>query len=319
MTRKFHAALCSVSAALALLLAGCSATPTPESKPVNPDTLQVVATFSVIADIVQEIGGEHVQVHSIVPLGAHPHEYTPLSEDIKRTTDASLIFWNGLNMELGDGWFESLLEVSGHSIGDSNVIEVSTGVNPMYLTEESSGEHEVNPHAFLDPNVGMMYVKNVLDAFVQADPKNAAFYEQSAEQYLAELSTIDADYREKIMNIPPEHRFLVTSENAFQYMAQRYGLDVGYIWAIDTEDTATPHQLNRLIDQLSSRQIPALFVETNADPRPMEMVSEETRIPIFGDIFSDELGSPGKTGGTYLGMLRHNIDQISAGLGGNTP
>src|SRR5699024_1817017 len=145
--------------------------------------------FSIISDIAENIAGDEVDVHSIVPLGVDPHEYTPLSDDIKATTEADLVLWNGLNMEVGDGWFESLTEVADKNIDDDNVVEVSSGVEPMHLTD-AGGESEINPHAFLDPNVGMIYAENIRDGLIEVDPDNAEYYRDNAEEYLAELREI---------------------------------------------------------------------------------------------------------------------------------
>src|SRR5690625_1634133 len=194
------------------------------------------AAFSGVADIAANIAGPDASVHSIVPLGVDPHEYTPLAADIEKTTTADIVFFNGLNMEVGDGWFNSLIETAGKELDSEQVIEVSAGVEPMYLTHADGSEHEINPHAFLDPNVGMTYAENIRDGLVAIDPDNAAAYEERAEKYLAQLQEVDADYQERLGEIPAAQRVLVTSENAYQYLAERYGLTTGYIWAIDTEE-----------------------------------------------------------------------------------
>lgn len=290
------------------VLSSCSTADASDSGEVR-----VVATFSIISDIAENIAGDEVDVHSIVPLGVDPHEYTPLSDDIKATTEADLVLWNGLNMEVGDGWFESLTEVADKNIDDDNVVEVSSGVEPMHLTD-AGGESEINPHAFLDPNVGMIYAENIRDGLIEVDPDNAEYYRDNAEEYLAELREIDSDYDERLGEIPEEHRLLVASENAYQYMADRYGLTPGYIWAIDTDEQGSPQQIAELVELIKQRDVPAVFVESNVDTRPMETVANEADVEIAGTIFSDELGEPGKDGGTYVSMLEHNLEIIHAGL-----
>lgn len=277
-------------------------------------TLQVVATFSVIHDIAEAVGGENVDVHSIVPLGVDPHQYDPLGEDIQATTDADVLFWNGLNMEVGEGWFERLVDISGKDLDGQEVVEVSEGVTPKYLTGEDGEESEINPHAFLDPQVGMIYTENIRDGLIAADPDNAETYEANAADYLAELASIDAEYTERINDIPEDDRVLVTSEHAFQYMVDRYGLGAGYLWAIDTEEQGTTDQINSLIEFVNEREVPALFVENNVDRRPMETVSEETGVQIAGVVYSDDLAEPGEDGDTYLDALRTNINHIHNGL-----
>ena len=312
MTKRSRALRTSVgalaAAAAMVVAAACGA----EEGPGVDGAVQVVATFSIVADIAEAIGGDAIEVHSMVPIGTDPHEYTPLPRDIAKTTDANLVVWNGLNMEMGDGWFESLLDISGKDIDSEGVVEASVGVDPKYLTASGGTQSQVNPHAFLDPQVGMVFAENIRDGLIAVDPDRSEIYTQNTEAYLAELTEIDQQYVELVGEIPEENRVLVTSENAYQYMADRYGLDTGYIWAIDTEEQGSPEQINSLVKLVKDRQVPSLFVESNVDTRPMETVSRETGSPIFGTIYSDELGA-----GSYLAMLRHNITSIHDGLAGD--
>lgn len=309
MIRRLGRPFTAVVVALTLTACGASA-----ENPQDTDTIQAVATFSIVYDIVNQVGGNAVSTHSIVPLGTDPHEYTPLPQDIQKTTDADIVFWNGLNMEMGDGWFESLVDVAGKNLDTPQVVEVSTGVTPQYLNSRNGRESEINPHAFLDPKVGMVYTENIRDALISVDPGRAHVYETNADNYLDTLDGIDQMYTELIAQIPPEHRVLVTSEHAYQYMVDSYGMEAGYIWAIDTDEQGSPEQINALVDLVRDRNVPALFVESNVDRRPMETVAAESGVEIFGTLFSDDLGSPGKDGGTYADMLRFNITQIHAGL-----
>lgn len=270
--------------------------------------LQVVTTFSIIDDIVNNVGGERVETHSMVPIGTDPHEYRPLPLDIQKATEADIIFYNGLNLEEGDGWFQGLIENVGKN--PNQVILTTEGVEPKYLTAKDGSEDEINPHAFLDVNVGMIMVENVRDALVKIDPDYKNVYEKNATNYLEELKKIDKEYVEKIANIPEDNRILITSERAYQYMTDRYGLDAGYLWEIDTDEQGTPEQITSLIKLIKEKQVPALFVESNVDPRPMETVSKETGVPIADKLFSDELGKPGEEGDTYIKFLRYNIEKI---------
>ncbi len=304
----------AVVTALALLtLTACSATDG-ASGSKNDGALRVVATFSIIGDVVTAIGGDLVEVHSIVPLGVDPHEYSPLSKDVQKSTQAEVMFWNGLNMEVGGGWFEALTEVAGKDMASDQVIEVAAGVEPMYLSSEDGTDSQINPHAFLNPQVGIIYAKNIRDGLIANDPDHADEYRENAEKYLAELDEIDQLYRDNIAEIPEEHRVFVASEHAFQYMTEEYGLTPGYIWEIDTDEQGTPEQINALIALVKETGVPALFVESNVDRRPMETISAETGVPISGVIYSDELGTPESTGRSYLEMLKHNITVIHKGL-----
>lgn len=276
------------------------------------DKLPVVATFSIVYDIVKTVGGDRVDVHSMVPLGQDPHEYTPLPLDVRKAADAKVIFWNGLDMELGDGWFENLLAVTGKALDGDEVFALADGVEPMYLTED--GKNEINPHAFLSVPVAMQYVENARDGLIKIDPQYADMYEANAAAYLAQLQDLHAQYVEKMGRIPAERRVLVTSERAFQYMAAQYGLREGYVWAIDTDEQGTPQQILALVRFVREHDVPALFLESNVDPRALETVSRETGVPIAGKVYSDELGRPDEAGGTLLGMLQWNLDMIYEGL-----
>lgn len=292
----------------AILLSACSTNSDSVDKQESTDKLQVVTTFSILYDLVKNVGGEHVDVHSMVPIGTDPHEYHPLPLDIQKATDADIIFYNGLNLEDGDGWFQGLIENIGKK--EEQVFVVTDGVEPKYLTAEDGTEDEINPHAFLDVHVGMIMVENIRDALITVDPNNKKIYEDNAVNYLKELEKIDQEYQEKIADIPEENRMLVTSERAYQYMTDRYGLEAGYLWEIDTDEQGTPEQITSLVRLIKEKQVPALFVESNVDPRPMETVSKETGVPIAAKLFSDELGKPGEEGDTYIKFLRYNIEKI---------
>lgn len=275
----------------------------------NDEKIQVVATFSIIHDIINELGGDLVDVHSMVPIGTDPHEYDPLPEDVKKANDADVLFYNGLNLEGGeDGWFFKLLEDANAS--EEHVFELMEGVEPLYLSSEDGSEEEVNPHAFLDPNVVIQMTENARDALIEIDEANKETYEENAEELLAKLHKLDEEYETKINEIPEDRRILVTSERAYQYMAKQYGLKEGFIWEIDTDENGTPEQITSLVKFVNENKVPVLFVETNVDKRPMETVSNETGVEIAAELFSDELGEPGEDGGTVIEFLQHNIDTI---------
>lgn len=296
-----------------ILLAGCNGNNTENDSQSSEGKLQVITTFTLLEDMVQQIGGDYVEIHNLVPVGTDPHDYDPLPEDIKAATDADVLFYNGLNLEGGDhGWFAKLVDSAGQS--DEAIFELSSGVEPMELIS-SDGEIEVNPHAFLSPVVGIQMVENARDALIKIDPDHKDDYEKSAEAYLETLIEIDEAYKNKINEIPEENRILITSERAYQYMATHYGLTEGYIWAVDTEEGGTPEQITSLIEFINEHEPPVLFVESNVDTRPMETVSNETGVNIFETpLFSDEIGSPGEEGDTYVKYLQYNIDKIYEGL-----
>lgn len=293
-----------------IVLAACNGGDNSSKKDGSKEgSLQVVTSFTILEDIVKEIGGDQVDVHNLVPTGTDPHDYEPLPEDIKKATDADVLFYNGLNLEGGKhGWFFKLIDSVNQE--EDRVFELTNGVEPMYLTSDDGKEEEINPHAFLDPLVGIQMTENTRDALIEVDPEHKQLYEENAEKYLDQLKEIDKEYQEKIGEIPEEHRILVTSERAYQYLADRYGLKEGYIWAIDTEENGTPEQITSLVKFIKKNGVPALFVETNVDTRPMETVSQETGVDIAGEIYSDEIGKPGEEGDTYIKYLEYNIKEI---------
>ncbi|HLS65376.1 MAG TPA: zinc ABC transporter substrate-binding protein [Pseudogracilibacillus sp.] len=297
-----------------LVFVACSANDNGNNASKNiKDTLRVVTTFTLLEDIVREIGGENVEVYNLVPIGTDPHEYDPLPNDIKAATDADVIFYNGLNLEGGEsGWLAKMLTAVNKEWDDT--YKLTEGVEPLYLTDDEGRNEEINPHAFLDPHVGIQMVENARDAFIEIDPENEEYYIENAEQYITELEDVALQYEEKVNDIQEENRILITSERAYQYVADRYGLQEGYIWAIDTEEAGSPEQLKSLVEFIERENPPVLFVETNVDKRPMETVAEETGVEIYGEIYSDEIGSPGEEGDTYLKFLQYNIDVIHAGL-----
>ncbi len=279
----------------------------------NSEKIQAVTSFTIIEDMVKEIGGDLVDVYNLVPTGTDPHEYEPLPDDTKAATDADVLFYNGLNLEGGDeGWFAKMMDAVNQ---DWEVAyQLAENVEPMYITSEDGKEEEINPHAFLDPVVGIEMAEKARDALIEIDPDNEATYEENAEEYLEKLIDLDEQYKTRIDEIPEENRVLITSERAYQYLADRYGLEEGYIWAIDTEENGSPEQIKELLAFLEETPAPVLFVETNVDTRPMETISKESGIEIFGEIFSDEIGEPGEEGDTYVKYLQFNIDVIHDGL-----
>lgn len=304
-----------VSIFLILISAGCAGREEVNSieNDNNEEKLQVVTTYSIIYDIVKNIGGDLVEIHSLAPIGSNPHEYEPLPLDVQKTTDADAVFYNGLNLEAGNSWFEKLLETSGKDVLDAPVFQLSEGVDPLFLTTEGN-EGEEDPHAWLDVKNAIKYSENARDAFIKIDPKHKDIYIDNAENYISQLEALHQKAIDRFEEIPEEKRILVTSEGAFKYFSKAYGIDAEYIWEINQENQGTPVQITRIVDLIEENGIVALFLETSIDPRSMEMVSRETGVPIKGKIFTDSLGKPGEEGDTYIKMMEWNIEIIYKGL-----
>ncbi len=301
------------SSLIALIILGGCGNVQERGENESDDPIKVVTTFTLLEDIVKQIGGERVEVHNLVPIGTDPHEYEPLPKDIKAATDADVLFYNGLNLEGGEtGWFAKLVDSVGKK--EEYIFMVTKDIEPMYLSSEDGSETEVNPHSFLDPVNGIQMTENTRDALIEIDPDHKELYEENAKAYLDILREVDEEYKQKIAEIPKEKRILVTSERAYQYMANRYGLKEGYIWEVDTEETGTPKQIKSLLRFIKENDVSVLFLETNVDPRPMETVSKESGVEIYAKVFSDEIGSPGEEGDTYVKLLKYNIEKIHEGL-----
>lgn len=278
------------------------------------DKLQVVSSFTIITDMVREVGGDKVDVHNLVPTGTDPHEYEPLPEDSKKATDADILFYNGMNLEGGEeGWFFKMIDSVGQD--RAKAYSLTERIKPMYLRDEATREEEVNPHSFIDPVVGIHMVEDMRDAFIEVDPDNKEYYEKRASDYLDRLNEIEKEYEERLGALPEENKILVTSECAFQYMLNRYDMEEECIWRVDTEENGSPEQITSLLKFIEKNNVPVLFLESNVDPRPMETVSKESGVEIYEKpIYSDEIGNPGDEVDTYIKYLKYNIDIISDGL-----
>ena len=275
--------------------------------------LKVVATNSIIADITKNIAGDKIDLHSIVPVGKDPHEYEPLPEDVKKTSQADLIFYNGINLETGgNAWFTKLVK-NANKEENKDYYAVSDGVEVIYLEGQSEKGKE-DPHAWLNLENGIIYAQNIAKRLIEKDPDNKDTYEKNLKAYVEKLTALDKEAKEKFNNIPEEKKMIVTSEGCFKYFSKAYNVPSAYIWEINTEEEGTPDQIKTLVEKLRKTKVPSLFVESSVDERPMKTVSKDTNIPIYAKIFTDSVAEEGEEGDSYYSMMKYNLDKIAEGL-----
>lgn len=267
---------------------------------------KAVTTFTVIADMAQNVAGDAAIVESITRAGAEIHGYQPTPRDIIRAQDADLILWNGLNLEL---WFEQFFS----NLSDVPSVTLSDGITPLSI---SSGSYDgkPNPHAWMSLESALIYVDNIRDAFVEHDPDNAETYRANAEAYKAEITATIAPLRDQILAVPAEQRWLVSCEGAFSYLARDFGMQELYLWPINADSQGTPQQVRRVIDTVRENSIPAVFCESTVSQAPAEQVARETDAEYAGVLYVDSLTEADGPVPTYLDLLRVTTETIAAGL-----
>ncbi|MEM9430073.1 MAG: metal ABC transporter substrate-binding protein [Pseudomonadota bacterium] len=274
--------------------------------PAFAEKFKAVTTFTVIADMAQNVAGDAAEVVSITRPGAEIHNYTPTPQDILSARDADLVLWNGLNLEL---WFERFFR----NLQDVPAAVVSDGVTPIDI---GTGPYEgrPNPHAWMALEGALIYVDNIRDAFVEHDPSNAEIYAANAEAYKNEIRATIGPLRDRVRAIPEEKRWLVTSEGAFSYLARDFGLQELYLWPINADAQGTPQQVRRVIDTVREEGIEVVFSESTVSAAPAEQVARETDARYGGILYVDSLSVADGPVPTYLDLLRVTSETIAAGL-----
>lgn len=284
--------------ALALVFAATSA--------VAEDRMKVVTTFTVLADMAANVAGDAAEVVSITKPGAEIHGYEPTPGDIVRASDADLVLWNGLNLEL---WFEQFLS----NLGDIPSVTLSDGITPIPISA-GSYEGRPNPHAWMGLDNSLIYIDNILAAFVAQDPANAATYIANAEAYKDRLRATLEPLRARIAEVPEDRRWLVTCEGAFSYLARDLGLQELYLWPMNADQVGTPQQVRAVIDGVRENDIPVVFCESTVNTAPAEQVARETGVTYGGVLYVDSLSLPDGPVPTYLDLLRVTSTTVAEGL-----
>ena len=274
--------------------------------PVAAEKMKVVTTFTVLADMAQNVAGEAADVVSITKPGAEIHGYEPTPQDIVRASDADLVLWNGLNLEL---WFEQFVA----NLGDMPSVTLTEGIDPIPIST-GSYQGKPNPHAWMGLDNALVYIDNIAAAFAEHDPGNAATYAANAEAYKAELRATIEPLRDRIAEIPEERRWLATCEGAFSYLARDFAMQELYLWPMNADQVGTPQQVRRVIDGIREHDIPVVFCESTVNTAPAEQVARETGARYGGVLYVDSLSDADGPVPTYLDLLRVTAQTVADGL-----
>ena len=266
--------------------------------------LKVVASFSILGDFVKNVGGNRVEVTTLVGPDGDVHVYTPTPADARKIADAKLLIVNGLGLE---GWLPRLLQAAG---GKASIVTVTSGIAPLKLGSDA------DPHAWQSVANAKEYVVNIRDALAAADPPDAEFFRQNAQAYLAKLEALDGEVRRAVDQIPQSRRKMISTHDAFGYFAARYGVEFIAPVGVSTEAEANARDIAKIIAQVKAEHIPAVFLERISDPRLMRRISAETGAKIGGTLYSDSLSDEKGDAPTYIDMVRHNIRTLTSALAG---
>jgi zinc/manganese transport system substrate-binding protein len=264
--------------------------------------VNVVTSFSILGDFVRNVGGDHVNVTTLVGPDGDVHVYTPAPEDAKRIADAKLVVINGFGLE---GWMPRLVQSSG---GKATEVTVTNGITPHQLGSET------DPHAWQSVVNAKIYVGNIAKALEAADPADAEVFRANEKRYEAQLDALDHEVRAAIAQIPPERRKVISTHDAFGYFAAEYGVTFIAPLGVSTDSEPSAKDIAGIVSQIKATKIPAVFFENISDPRLMRQISAETGAKIGGTLYSDSLSPEKGEAPTYIDMVRHNIKALTSAL-----
>jgi len=268
------------------------------------DKINVAASLTILADFARNVGGDRVDVVSLVGPNGDAHSYVPSPADAKKLADAKLIILDGLGLEGSTARFMRA------AAKDAKVVTASDGITPLRLGTQS------DPHAWQSVANAKTYVANIRDALIAADPAGKSVFEANAADYLRRLDALEAEVRAAIESIPPDRRKLVTTHNAFGYFGTAYGVDFIAPHGVSTEAEPSARDVARIIAQIRAQKIPAVFLENVTDPRLLERIAQESGARIGGTLYSDALTDANGPAPTYIDMMRHNVKELVTALGG---
>jgi zinc/manganese transport system substrate-binding protein len=273
--------------------------------------IKTVATFSVLGDLVKNVGGDRVEVSVLVGPNGDAHVYSPSPADAKKLHEAQLVIVNGLGLE---GWITRLVHASGTK---AVTVIASKGVKFRRMEDEHRPGHMVtDPHAWQSVANAKIYVSNIRDGLIKADPAGKSEYEANTKAYLAKLDALELEVKAAIGGIPADRRRIFTNHGAFGYFGDAYEMEFISPEGISTESEASAKDVAKIIVQIKKQKIPAVFLENISDPRLMQQIAKETGAKIGGTLFSDALSEPHGPAGSYIEMMRNNIREFSKALRG---
>ena len=271
------------------------------------ENIQVVASFSILTDLIQQIGGDRVSVDTLVGPEQDAHVFDPAPKDAIRIARARLVIINGFGFE---GWMERLVKVSASK---PNLITATYGVNP-HSQKDDHGHDGIDPHAWQDVSNVKIYAANIKDALIAIDPSSKSTFDLNFARYDAQLSSLDAFIRTSIATIPPERRKIVTTHDAFGYFERAYGVSMIAPQGASTESEASAKDVARIIRQVKMENVPAVFIENISDPRLAEQIAKESGAKIGGKLYSDALSNENGPAGTYITMMETNIRELTKAM-----
>lgn len=278
----------------------------PQKPAQNSGRKKVLTTFTIIADMARNVAGDAADVESLTKPGAEIHGYEPTPRDIVKAQQADLVLWNGMNLEL---WFGKFFQ----NVGDVPGVVISEGIEPMGISE-GPYTGKPNPHAWMSPKNARIYVENIRKALVGIDPANEAVYNANAAAYAAKIAALDEPIRARLESIPAGQRWLASSEGAFSYLCQNYGLRQLYLWPINADAQGTPQQVRHVIDVVRANNIPVVFSESTVSDKPMRQVAKETGARYGGVLYVDSLTDAEGPAPSYLQLLEYNAETIVKGF-----
>jgi manganese transport system substrate-binding protein len=289
-------------ALLGILAAGCGSEEASSGKP------KVLTTFTVVADMAAEVGGDRVEVASITKPGAEVHGYEPTPSDLKRAAQADLVLENGLGLER---WFEQFIDRA-----DARHVTLSDGVKPIPIAGESEYAGKPNPHAWMSVANARIYVENIRKALTELDPAGEATFRANAERYAKQIEQVGDAVKGELAGLPASRRALVSCEGAFSYMARDFGLTEQYLWPVNAEQEGTPRQIASVVNFVRSSGVPSVFCESTVSDKAQQQVARESGAKFGGVLYVDSLSQADGPVPTYLDLLKRDADTIVAGLTG---